>query len=155
MTNKKKHIFWFEEDLELLKDYYNSLLDVFDVTFGASLDLVKQKRHVDLLILDIMIHQKSIVLNGKEIENLTYGEPSWDTTGMEFLSRVREGEYKVFGFNKNVPVVIYSCRSEFTIRERAKELKVSAFLEKPVSIDKFIGTVTGVLDGTYTEKSKP
>jgi len=148
MTSKKK-IFWFEDDKHLLEAHFKKLQKKYEVIIGAHWELIKKTRQqaFDLVLLDIMIHKFSFdVKNQKEVENIEFQDVHWSNIGVEFLKRIRKGEYETYGFNKNVPVVAATARVDYSTREAVENIGVSDFLVKPFTIDKLKISIEKVLN---------
>jgi len=133
----RKSIFWFEDDPTSLKDEVKVLKEKYDVTIGAQWGLITKSRQnqFDLVLLDLMIHHKSSDYESGEVEpNVTFPDVHWTQTGVEFLGRIRKGEYKSYGFRKDVPVIVATAVVNYPAREKTKEKGISDYLEKPFTI---------------------
>lgn len=136
MEVKLKHIFWLEEDPGFLVDYFERLNRTYKVVMGAHWDLLEEHRRYDfdLLLLDLMIHISSIDYNSnEEVKNIHFPDIDWTRTGVEFLRRLRKGEYKHYGFPKSIPVIVATAVS--TTREDVEQLGINDYIEKPFSIE--------------------
>lgn len=63
--------------------------------------------------------------------------------GLQLLKAVRSG--KVKGLDSKFPVILLTGHSDAPVVQRAVELKASAFLAKPVSLDKLTKAINKVL----------
>jgi CheY-like chemotaxis protein len=148
MASEKK-IFWFEDDKHLLAAHLEKLQKKYEVIIGAHWELIKKTRQqaFDLVLLDIMIHKFSFdVKNQKEVENIEFQDVHWSSIGVEFLKRMRKGEYESYGFKKNVPVIAATARVDYPTREAVENIGVSSFLVKPFTIDKLKTSIEKVLN---------
>lgn len=138
-TKFKKRIFWFEDDAHSLSDYYEKLSQEYYVSIGAHRDLIEQKRDYsfDLVLLDLMIHKSSFEYkSNKEVKNISYDETHWSIIGVEFLKRLRKGEYESYGFPHDIPVIAATALVDSDIQETVEHMDVNDFLVKPFTIDK-------------------
>jgi CheY-like chemotaxis protein len=145
MSTRAKRIFYFDDEPEDLRDYIEILRAEYEVIVGASRDLVEQPRRqpIELVIVDLMIYHFSFE-GRNEVQNISYPGISWKRTGVEFLRRLRAGNYERFGFPAAVPVIVATVRVDSSIREEVEELNVEAYLEKPFTIDELEETVNAV-----------
>ena len=159
MTTKeksKKRIFWFEDDAYSLGDYYKKLNQEYNVTIGAHKDLIEQKRDYsfDLVLLDLMIHEKSFIYDSKEelVKNIEFKGINWAEIGVEFLRVLREGKYKSYGFHKDVPVIAVTAHVDSDIQGTVEGLGVSDFLLKPIAMDKLKISIEKALNPSNNPK---
>jgi CheY-like chemotaxis protein len=148
-----KSIFWFEDNADELLDYRKELEKKYDVMVGAHWDLIRQTRPypVDLVLVDVMIHRYSFdVDTEQEVQNISFPDCDWIETGLEFLRRIREGEYQKYGFPPDVPVILATALVSYPARDQAEKLGIEAFLEKPFTIERLEMAVDRVL-GSSTE----
>ena len=148
MTTGKKTIFYFEDEPELLRDHFKVLRAKHEVIISATrADIEKKRRQpVDLLIVDLMIHHSSFDEAGKEVQNVRYPNVEWQQTGVEFLRRVRAGDYEKFGFSADIPVIAATAIVDASTREEVVEqLDAKAYLEKPFSVDKLEEAIEAIL----------
>jgi CheY-like chemotaxis protein len=162
MTSKKnsklkKKIFWFEDDPYTFKDFYEKLNKEYEVNIGAGKYLIEKKRdfQFDLILLDLMIHKHSFKDDSNEqVENITFEEDGvrthWTDIGVEFLRRLREGEYEIYGFPKGIPVIAATARIDSSIREIVEKLGVNKFLVKPFTMDKLKISIEQALNSSNT-----
>jgi CheY-like chemotaxis protein len=137
MAIGEKMIFYFEDEPELLRDYFKVLRTKYKVVVGASREVIEHppQRPVDLIIVDLMIHYSSFDEAEKEVENISYPGVGWQQTGVEFLRRVRAGNYEEFGFPATIPVIVATAKVDESTYEEVELLGVKAYLEKPFSVD--------------------
>ncbi len=149
MEVEKKRIFYFEDDPQSLRDYYNVLNQKYEVQIGAHRSQVEQERPcpVDLIIVDLMIHREGPDLDDNWAPNLGWPEINWQQTGVEFIRRLRAGEYEAYGLLRSVPIIVATASVDYTIRDRITEMGVSAYMEKPFSLRDLERVVDAVLMG--------
>jgi CheY-like chemotaxis protein len=154
VTTEKKRIFYFEDEPELLRAYFEVLREKYEVIVGASKELVEQSRRqpVDLVIVDLMIHKFTFDEEGNEVQNIHYADVNWQRTGVEFLRRVRVGDYEDFGFSAAVPAIVATAKVDNPIRDEVEALGVKAYLEKPFSVDELKEAVDAALISQENEE---
>jgi CheY-like chemotaxis protein len=147
MTTEKKMIFYFEDEPGLLRAYFKVLREKYEVIVGASKELIEQPRPqpVDLVIVDLMIHEFTFDEEGKEVQNISYEDVAWQRTGVGFLRRVRAGEYEAFGFPAAVPVIAATAMADNSTQDEVEALGVQAYLEKPFFVDELEEAVEAAL----------
>ncbi|MGE5340840.1 MAG: response regulator [Candidatus Omnitrophota bacterium] len=148
MTPEKKKIFWFEDDAASISDCIEVLRSSYEVIVGAHDGLIKgnKERTFDLVILDMMIHMTSFDYDSRlEVKNMECSEGDWRKTGLEFLKRIRAGEYEAYGFEKKVPVLVATGVVAYSARKEAENFGIHGFLEKPFSLDDLEESVKKIL----------
>jgi CheY-like chemotaxis protein len=148
MTTGKKTIFYFEDEPELLSDYFRVLREKHEVIVSANRAVIEQSRQqpIDLLIVDLMIHRSSFDEARKEVQNVRYTGVEWQQTGVEFLRRVRTGDYEEFGFPATIPIIAATAMVDASTREEVVEqLDARAYLEKPFSVDELEKAIEAIL----------
>jgi CheY-like chemotaxis protein len=148
MTSKpKKSIFWFEDDGDALDDYSRELQKKYDIIMGATREeVLKNRDHFfDLLLLDLMIHIKSYTGHKpKKENNIMYEGVHWMQTGVEFLSRIRKGEYEKYGFKSDIPVIVVTAILSYPGDEMEK-IGINIFLPKPVTLPQLEEAIEKIL----------
>lgn len=138
MKSERSSIYYFEDDPRSLEDYVHVLRMSYDVEIGASHRSIFRTRTkpIDIVIVDLMIHQRSPDEDSDEIltDNIQFEGTDWWLTGIEFLRRIRSGEYEKFGFPCDVPVVVATAKDDYSIQEEVKSLGASVFLTKVFTI---------------------
>lgn len=147
MATGGKTIFYFEDEPELLRDYFKVLRTKYGVIVSASQEVIEQLRQqpIDLVVIDLMIHYSSFDEAEKEVENIHYPDVGWQRTGVEFLRRIRAGDYREFGFPATAPVIAATARVDDSTREEVELLDVKAYLEKPFSVDELEEAIKVIL----------
>jgi diguanylate cyclase (GGDEF)-like protein len=118
----RKHIFAVDDDFDILALFRNILGEQWDVfTFNNAQECIDRSREVvpDLMLVDIM-------MKGMD--------------GYEVARTIREN-----AATANVPIIFISSISQESLRPRAKELGVNAYLGKPIDIQKLQDKVASFL----------
>ena len=150
MPERTKKIFYLEDDGESVNDHYKVLREYYKVTLGAHEDLVATRRDepFDLLILDLMIHPESSDAAGTIAKSIAFDKVEWQRVGLEFLERIRRGEYEEFGFPIDIPVVVATAVGEYRVQEKTigeLQVRADAYLEKPFTVDALLEAVAKCL----------
>jgi len=151
-ARRKKTIFWFEDDPWSSVEHCEALRKQYDVIIGAERDRVEQlrKKPVDLVIVDLIIYPQSENEAREVVDNVAFEGINHHVTGVEFLRRLRAGEYAAYGFLRDAPVIVLTAVADNTIQERARQYaetgSPSRFLEKPVKLDELKAAVAALLD---------
>lgn len=146
---QKKSIFWFEDDPESLQDYISELRKKYELSVGARWENILKPREYpfDLVLLDLMIHHKSSDYKSGEADtNISYAGIHWTQTGVEFLRRIRDGEYEAYGFKKDVLVIVGTAVVNYPAKDITSELGISDFLEKPFTFESLIKSIQKALN---------
>lgn len=137
---KKKRILLFDEDYRTMQDLKEHLEETLgwevELTAGEAVLELLGKVRFDLIALDLMIHPQSLDADGEIVENVQFEGTPWQQTGLEFLRRLRRGEYQGEGarFTRNdVPVIVLSSVAGTTVEKRALNDKfdLAGYVEKP------------------------
>ncbi len=147
MMAEKKTIIYFEDEPELLSAHLEALREKYEVVVSASQDLIEQARPrpVDLIIVDLMIHLQGFNATGTQVENIHYQGVKWQKTGVEFLRRLRAGDYQALGLPAATPVIAATAMVDESTRREVERLGVNAYLEKPFSMDQLEAAVDAIL----------
>lgn len=136
-SKEKKVIFWFEDQSAAIESYLKEIRGDYEVVVSADINDIKQNRDhpINLLIMDIMIHPNGSDHETKtKVNNLHFEGIYWKDTGLEFLRRIRLGEYEQWGILQGTPIIVHTAVVDYQIEEQAMELQISAFLKKPCSL---------------------
>jgi len=119
-----------------LKEYIEEEIH-WEVVLSAQTDVLERLRHehFDVVVVDLMIHPTSFDAEGRQVENVHFVGVPWVKTGLEFLRRLRRGEFTGegdAGTSPDVPVLILSAVAGYSVTdELGKAIRVSAYVEKP------------------------
>jgi CheY-like chemotaxis protein len=144
MGEKKKKILFFEDNympLSGLKTYLEEKDYEVEVSAAKKILLMLKGTRFDLIIIDSMIRLQSQNPQGETEENVYYDDVNWIYTGLEFLKRLRQGEYSLHS-NKStspdVPVILLSAIDEKAIETHQDVCKLAnAHIEKPFRLSEF------------------
>lgn len=100
----------------------------------------------DLVSVDFMIHPETPAHNGEGVvANVHYPGSNWQETGLEFLRRLRRGEYAGEGGQGTpgtTPVIVLSATAD-----PDESYDAQAIFEKPFDLEEIIGTLGTLLRG--------
>ncbi len=146
----KKRILFFEDDFTSISGLLFLLRKKYEITIGATQEIVNCDRNedFDLLILDIMIHSNGLNPNpnsGSDFAiNLQYPNIDWHSTGIELLKKIRDGKLIKKGIPKDIPVIVLTAR-EIT-KEELSKYKVNDVLIKPILLEVVYNTIERLLE---------
>ena len=144
-----KKILMFEDDYERMKP----VKEYLEEKYGCAIVLTAEKNILerlktesfDLLLVDRMIHTQGLDENGEEVENVHFSGINWRETGIEFLKRLRAGEfYLPGGTSPDVPAMVVSAVADTPTE---KEIGVSIYFEKPFRLEDLSNQVAKLLGG--------
>ena len=140
---QNKKILLFDDDyasMSPLKQYLERAIG-FQVALTAHKQLPKRlaQERFDLVCVDLMIHPTSIGANGDEIENIHFEGVNWQKTGLEFLKRLRQGEFHQedgVSTSPDVPVIVLSAVANYSVEDELdQDIFVNAYIEKPFALE--------------------
>jgi DNA-binding response OmpR family regulator len=141
--NQPPRILMFEDDDESMRGLQEYLVKQlgWQVDLAADIGLLERlaRERYDLLLVDIMVHTQSKEEGGL-VKNVEFPGLLWRKTGLEFLTRLRHGEYSgPDGTPSDVPVLILSAMAYSSIRnELGKDVHVQGLFEKPFILDELV-----------------
>lgn len=139
MPIKQRRMLLFEDDYESmqdLKEYIEEELG-WQVELSAQADILARlaRERFDVVVVDLMIHPTSFDAEGRQVENVHFAGVPWVKTGLEFLRRLRKGEFvgeQGQGTPSDVPVLILSAVAGYSVTdELGKAIRVNGYVEKP------------------------
>lgn len=153
MENAHRKILMFDEDFESMRDLKEHLEQEYDyeVELTADATLPERLRHerFDLVLVDIMIHPRSPNARGDEVENIHFDNVPWVKTGLEFLRRLRAGEFCAepgVGTSANVPVIVLSAVATDSINSELRDHRLAqAYMRKPYRFREILSTINSLL----------
>jgi CheY-like chemotaxis protein len=139
MPPKLRRLLLFEDDYESMQDLKEYIEEEihWEVVLSAQTDVLERLRHeqFDVVVVDLMIHPTSFDAEGRQVENVHFVGVPWVKTGLEFLRRLRKGEFAGeggAGTSPDVPVLILSAVAGYSVTdELGKAIRVNAYVEKP------------------------
>lgn len=152
MQRERKSVLLFEEDFESMRDVKEHL----EETLGWHVELTAEKallerlsrERFDLIVVDVMIRPKSLDAEGKEVHNVHFDGVNWRSTGLEFLRRLRNGEYSGAGLgtSPDVSVLVLTAAGDHSELEKlAKEVQFGGYMEKPFRLQELVERVRTLL----------
>ena len=149
----QKRILLFEDDFESMRDLKEHLEETFgwQVTLAADQGLPGRlgSERFDCVIIDAMVRPTSLDENGLEVQNVHFDAVSWLETGLEFLRRLRRGEYSResgVGTPATVPVIVLSATTAGSIRQAlGAGVPVEGWAEKPFRLDDLVAHIRRVM----------
>ena len=147
----KDKIFWLEDDIMTNVYHIDALKKRYEVIVEAAQSYIDQLRapaeSFDVLIIDLMIHPygRTEAKNGSA-KNVHYAAIAWRYTGIEFLRRVRAGEYAHNGFPSDIPIVVITGIGDDKAEAEARKLADGPLLTKPCAIDALLEAVASALE---------
>lgn len=153
MTGKSKRILMFDEDFETmfaLKEYLEEECKwQVELTAGREiLDRLGRERF-DLLLVDCMIHPQSLDAGGNIVENVHFDGVNWRKTGLEFVRRLRRGDYSHemgVGTSPDVPVITLSAVARDSAEGDFEEpIPIQDYVEKPFRLEEILKRIRELL----------
>lgn len=153
MAEKQKKVLLFDDDYEsmaALKVYLEHKLGL-QVELGAERALLERlaRDRFDLICLDLMIHPVSLNAQDQEVNNVHFEGVNWQKTGLEFLRRLRAGEFSQAGSPgtaPTVPVIVLSAVANYSVEdELGPEIAVEGYIEKPFSLEEMAEKIRTLL----------
>ena len=152
MSDKRKKILLLDDDYESMQ----SLKTYLEEELGWNVELSAQRKlldrlcreQFDLIVVDLMIRPLSMDPDKGEIQNINYDGVKWDRTGLEFLRRLRKGEYtqKGKGTSPGVPAIILSAVADSAADgEWGKIIQNEHRVEKPFRLSGLVNLIRSLL----------
>ena len=153
MHRDRKRVLLFEDDYEsmhVLQEYLQEEMG-WDVELSAAKSLLERLRHerFDLVVVDAMIHPRSLNANEDETENVRFEGISWQKSGPEFLRRLRQGQFTDQtggGTSPDVPAIVLSAVASYSVEsELGNGVAVEKFVEKPFRLSDLTALMRSLL----------
>ncbi len=153
-TGERVKVLLFEDDYESMRDLKEHLEEDtgWEVTLSAEaglLDRLKRERF-DLVVVDLMVHPVSPNADGAEVSNVHFEGVNWQQTGLEFLRRLRRGDFtgaEGTGTAPGVPAIMLSAVGDDSIQAELKQDSlVEDYVEKPFRLEEFVRRIRATLD---------
>jgi CheY-like chemotaxis protein len=152
VQTENKSVLLFEDDFESMIDVKEDLEEMpgWHVVLTAEetlLERLKQEQF-DLIVLDVMIRPKSLDAEGDEVHNVRFDDVNWRSTGMEFMKRLRSGEFSQPGQGTlpDVPVLILTAAGDHSeLEELQKEFQFEGYAEKPFRFEELVERIVKLL----------
>jgi CheY-like chemotaxis protein len=148
MQNKPKLLF-FEDDYENLRD----LREYLERDLGWHVEVTAETgilerlatEAYDLILIDIMVRPESYDAAGNKVQNVHFEDISWLRTGLEFLERLRRGEYVAVpgqGTSPTVPVIVLSAVAHYSVQdELPPSTAITDYVEKPFRVRDLVARI--------------
>lgn len=149
-----KRILILDDNYESMKPLKIHLEAVsgFEVELTANSAILERlkREEFDLLIIDLMIHPTGLGANGEDIANVSFSGVHWQTTGYEFLKRLRNGDFCATdgrGTKQDVPVILLSAVADMQINNNTNlNALVHKCFEKPFATGVLVSEVEQLLN---------
>ena len=153
MQGKQIKILLFEDDYESMRHLKEHIEEEFgwQVALTAESTLLEHLGHerFDLLIVDLMIHPRSLDAYGQEVQNVRFDGIPWLRTGLEFLRRLRAGEFSReagVGTLPQVPVIVLSAVADYSVENALEEeVRIEDYIEKPFRLEEMVEHIRRLL----------
>lgn len=148
MPDNPRKLLFFEDDYESLRDLKEHLeLDHgWEVTLTAKAGLLQDlaKTRYDLVLVDLMIPPESLDAEGNQVQNVHFEGVSWLQTGMEFLKRLRRGDFSSPGQGTppDVPVIVLSAVAHYSFENAIPNgVPEPDYVEKPFRLGELVARI--------------
>jgi CheY-like chemotaxis protein len=153
MEEKRKQILIFDDDFESMRDLKGHIEGEleWDVELTADAGLLERlnRERFDLIVVDLMIQPTSLDAHGDAVQNVRFDGTPWLKTGLEFLRRLRKGEFSEksgLGTPPDVPAIILSAVAGYSVTdELGEDVRLNGYLEKPFRLDELIEKIQELL----------
>jgi len=152
MQKTEKRVLLFEEDFESMRGLKEHLEKTFgwyvELTADVSLLDRLSRERFDLIVVDTMIRPKSLDGHGQEVQNVHFDGVHWLETGLEFLRRLRKGEFSEggLGTSPDVPAFVLTAVGDHSELEKlAKEVQFDGYMEKPFRLQELVERISRLL----------
>ena len=140
------------ESMQYLRDHLQETLG-WHVELTAEACVLERlsKERFDLLVVDIMIHSSGTNDRGGSVENISFGRANWKRAGIDFLKRLRAGEFSGesnTGTSPDVPVLVLSAVADFHIKDELEnDPSIVGYMEKPFRLQELVERMSEALQG--------
>jgi CheY-like chemotaxis protein len=149
MPNKPRHLLFFEDDYENLRDLqeYLELDRGWQICVTAEAGILERlgREAYDLIVVDLMIRPESLDAEGNKVQNVHFEGVSWLRTGLEFLTRLRSGAFVTTpgqGTPPDVPVIVLSAVANDSVQNALPNGDASTeYVEKPFLVGQLIALI--------------
>jgi len=153
MQGKQIKILLFEDDYESMRHLKEHIEEEFgwQVMLTAESNLLERLGHerFDLLIVDLMVHPTSLDADDQEVQNVRFNGIPWLRTGLEFLRRLRTGEFSReagVGTSPQVPVIVLSAVADYSVENALEEeVRIEDYVEKPFRLEEMVEHIRRLL----------
>jgi CheY-like chemotaxis protein len=147
-----KKILLLEDDFESMSDLKIHLEEEKGWQVDLSADAGMMDRlavtKYDLILLDLMINPMGLNQDGLPVQNIQFPNVRWQFTGLEFLKRLRSGQFSqsVESTPATVRVVVLSAVANDTAASEAElEGLADRYVEKPFRLSTLVKIIEDLL----------
>jgi CheY-like chemotaxis protein len=144
----------FDDDYESM----SGLKEAIEMELGWRVELSAQedllvrlaRERFDLIVADLMIHSTSFNQEGEVVQNVRFDGINWRYTGLEFLKRLRGGDYSSGlpqGTPPDVPVIVLSAVADESVTQEINSGISEHCAEKPFRLDQIIDLIRTSVEG--------
>ena len=149
MPKQPKHLLFFEDDYENLRDLqdYLELDRGWQISVTAEAGVLERlgQEAFDLIVVDLMIRPESLDAEGNKVENVHFEGVSWLRTGLEFLKRLRSGAFVAApgqGTTPDVPVIVLSAVANDSVQNALPNGNaLTEYVEKPFLVSQLVALI--------------
>lgn len=153
MQDKQERILLFDDDFESMRHFKEHIEEelgwYIELTAERSLLERLSRERFDLILVDLMIHPTSLNADGQEVQNVHFEGISWLKTGLEFLRRLRKGDFSKeagLGTPPDVPVIVLSAVADYSVEnELGEDIWMEGYVEKPFRLEDLVERIRRLL----------
>lgn len=153
MQDKQERILLFDDDFESMRHFKEHIEEelgwYIELTAERSLLERLSRERFDLILVDLMIHPTSLDADGQEVQNIHFEGISWLKTGLEFLRRLRKGDFSKeagLGTPPDVPVIVLSAVADYSVEnELGEDIRMEGYVEKPFRLEDLVERIRRLL----------
>jgi CheY-like chemotaxis protein len=153
MQDKQERILLFDDDFESMRHFKEHIEEelgwYIELTAERSLLERLSRERFDLILVDLMIHPTSLDADGQEVQNVHFEGISWLKTGLEFLRRLRKGDFSKeagLGTPPDVPVIVLSAVADYSVEnELGEDIRMEGYVEKPFRLEDLVERIRRLL----------
>ena len=150
----QKHVLLFDDDYQSMSALKEAIQEElgWDVELTAASSLLTRlaDERFDLIIADLMIHSTSFDQDGEVVHNVHYPGINWRVTGLEFLKRLRAGDYSSSSPQStppDVPVIVLSAVADESVIQDIQSGISQWHAEKPFRLEPLIDLIRAAVEG--------
>ena len=155
MSNSRVRVLLFEDDFGSM----NPLREFLQEELQWSVELTAEKgilerletERFDLVVVDVMIYRQSPYDQRDLDDNVHFAEINWEETGLEFLRRLRRGDFSTAegrGTPPDVPVIILTALPREMLEVGLEGLAPApVYWAKPFRLDDLVGDMIRLVSG--------
>lgn len=146
MSEESFKILLLDDDYESMSGLRDHLVETlgWDVELTADAGVLERLavEQFDLLVVDLMIHSIGLDARGTDVNNIGFDPVNWRETGIEFLRRLRRGDWSGesgAGTPPDVPVLVLSAVADLNIKDQLQnDPSIVGYVEKPFRLDRLV-----------------